>query len=62
MPLEYFVSYPMPLLLKFNGAMKPVAGSCPFFKVKKSGNIYAVDCGATQESDDGDQLALPRNL
>ena len=62
MPLEYCVSYPMPLLLKFHGALKTVTGSCHFFKVKKSGNIYAVDCGATQGSDDEDQLALPRNL
>lgn len=52
----------MPLLLKFHGALKTVTGSCHFFKVKKSGNIYAVDCGATQGSDDEDQLALPRNL
>ena len=62
MPLEYCVSYPMPLLLKFHGALKTVTGSCHFFKVKKSGNIYAVDCGSTQGSDDEDQLALPRNL
>ena len=62
MPLEYCVSYPMPLLLKFHGALKTVTGSCHFFKVKKSGNIYAVDCGATQGSDDEDQLALPSNL
>lgn len=53
----------MPLLLKFHGALTTVTGSCHFFKVKASGNIYAVDCGATQgETDDEDQLAHPRNL
>jgi metallo-beta-lactamase family protein len=52
----------MPLLLKFHGALKTVTGSCHFFKVKASGNIYAVDCGATQGEDDDEQLALPRNL
>jgi len=53
----------MPLLLKFHGALTTVTGSCHFFKVKASGNIYAVDCGATQgEADDEDQLAHPRNL
>ena len=52
----------MPLLLKFHGALTTVTGSCHFFKVKASGNIYAVDCGATQGEDDEDQLAIPRNL
>lgn len=52
----------MPLLLKFHGALTTVTGSCHFFKVKASGNIYAVDCGATQGEDDDEQLALPRNL
>lgn len=54
----------MPLLLKFHGALKTVTGSCHFFKVKASGNIYAVDCGATQgeTEDDDEQLAHPRNL
>jgi metallo-beta-lactamase family protein len=53
----------MPLLLKFHGALTTVTGSCHFFKVKASGNTYAVDCGATQgEADDEDQLAHPRNL
>jgi metallo-beta-lactamase family protein len=52
----------MPLQLKFHGALTTVTGSCHFFKVKKSGNIYAVDCGATQGSDDEEQLAAPRNL
>ncbi len=52
----------MPLLLKFHGALTTVTGSCHFFKVKGSGNIYAVDCGATQGEDDDEQLALPRNL
>ncbi len=52
----------MPLLLKFHGALETVTGSCHFFKVKASGNIYAVDCGATQGEDDDEQLAAPRNL
>ena len=52
----------MPLLLKFHGALTTVTGSCHFFKVKASGNIYAVDCGATQGEDNDEQLALPRNL
>ena len=52
----------MPLLLKFHGALTTVTGSCHFFKVKASGNIYAVDCGATQGEDDDEQLASPRNL
>jgi metallo-beta-lactamase family protein len=52
----------MPLLLKFHGALTTVTGSCHFFKVKASGNIYAVDCGATQGEDDDEQLALPKNL
>jgi metallo-beta-lactamase family protein len=52
----------MPLLLKFHGALTTVTGSCHFFKVKASGNIYAVDCGATQGEDDDEQLALPQNL
>lgn len=52
----------MPLLLKFHGALETVTGSCHFFKVKASGNIYAVDCGATQGEDDDEQLASPRNL
>ncbi len=52
----------MPLLLKFHGALDTVTGSCHFFKVKASGNIYAVDCGATQGEDDDEQLALPHNL
>jgi len=52
----------MPLLLKFHGALTTVTGSCHFFKVKASGNVYAVDCGATQGEDDDEQLASPRNL
>ncbi len=52
----------MPLQLKFHGALTTVTGSCHFFKVKKSGNIYAVDCGATQGNDEEKQLALPANL
>jgi metallo-beta-lactamase family protein len=52
----------MPLLLKFHGALTTVTGSCHFLKVKASGNIYAVDCGATQGEDDDEQLASPRNL
>jgi metallo-beta-lactamase family protein len=52
----------MPLLLKFHGALETVTGSCHFFKVKASGNIYAVDCGATQGEDDEEQLASPKNL
>lgn len=60
----YWAGYPaMPLLLKFHGALTTVTGSCHFFKVKASGNIYAVDCGATQgEADEKEQLALPQNL
>ena len=42
----------MPLMLKFHGALETVTGSCHFFKVKASGNIYAVDCGATQGEDE----------
>jgi metallo-beta-lactamase family protein len=52
----------MPLLLKFHGALDTVTGSCHFFKVKASGNIYAVDCGAAQGEDDDEQPAHPRNL
>jgi metallo-beta-lactamase family protein len=52
----------MPLLLKFHGALTTVTGSCHFFKVKASGNIYAVDCGVTQGEDDEEQLAIPSNL
>jgi len=52
----------MPLQLKFHGALETVTGSCHFFRVKASGNIYAVDCGATQGEDDDEQLAIPRNL
>ena len=52
----------MPLLLKFHGALTTVTGSCHFFKVKASGNIYAVDCGVTQGEDDDEQLAIPRNV
>jgi metallo-beta-lactamase family protein len=52
----------MPLLLKFHGALTTVTGSCHFFKIKASGNIYAVDCGATQGEDDDEQLAHPRHL
>ena len=52
----------MPLMLKFHGALETVTGSCHFFKVKASGNIYAVDCGATQGEDEEDQLAVPSNL
>jgi len=52
----------MPLLLKFHGALTTVTGSCHFFKVKASGNIYAVDCGATQGEDAEEQLAIPRNI
>lgn len=52
----------MPLLLKFHGALDEVTGSCHFFKIKASGNIYAVDCGATQGDDVADQAANPRNL
>lgn len=52
----------MPLQLKFHGALETVTGSCHFFRVKDSGNIYAVDCGATQGEDDDEQLAIPRNL
>jgi len=49
-------------MLKFHGALETVTGSCHFFKVKASGNIYAVDCGATQGEDEDEQLAVPRNL
>jgi len=52
----------MPLQLKFHGALETVTGSCHFFKVKSSGNIYAVDCGAAQGEPTELQLALPRNL
>lgn len=52
----------MPLLLKFHGALTTVTGSCHFFKIKASGNIYAVDCGVTQGEDDDEQLAIPRNV
>jgi metallo-beta-lactamase family protein len=53
----------MPLLLKFHGALDEVTGSCHFFKVKASGNIYAVDCGVVQgRQDEDDQPASPINL
>ena len=53
----------MPLQLKFHGALDEVTGSCHFFKVKASGNVYAVDCGAVQgRQDEDDQPASPINL
>ena len=51
----------MPLQLKFHGALETVTGSCHFFRIKISGNIYAVDCGKTQGEGE-EQLAAPCNL
>lgn len=52
----------MPLLLKFHGALGTVTGSCHFFKVKRTGTLCAVDCGATQGKDAKFQPAEPINL
>ncbi len=52
----------MPLLLKFHGALGTVTGSCHFFKVRKTGTLCAVDCGATQGRDSKFQPADPKNL
>lgn len=52
----------MPLLLKFHGALDVVTGSCHFFKIKASDNVYAVDCGAAQGEGSQDQPANPGNM
>ncbi len=52
----------MPLHLKFHGALGQVTGSCSFFRVQSSGNIYAVDCGSAHKRDVLQEPAHPVNL
>lgn len=52
----------MPLLLKFHGALGTVTGSCHFFKVKRTGTLCAVDCGAAQGKDAKFQPADPKTF